>query len=124
MSPDEPAPPTPRPNVGPYETEEAALHALVDRLSRVLAPRAVYLFGSRLEGRARPDSDFDLLVLFDDSVPEEQISYEAVYAPVCGSGIGCDVIPCRAAELEEVLRDPTNPWHLSWQKAKLLYERA
>lgn len=114
---------SPRPNIGPYATEDAALRALVDELARSLSPRAVYLFGSRADGRARPDSDFDLLVLFDDSVPEERTTYEAVYAPVCGSGIGCDVVPCHVAELNEVLSDPTNPWHRSWQNARLLYER-
>jgi tRNA nucleotidyltransferase (CCA-adding enzyme) len=113
----------PRPNVGELPTEEAALGALVDRLTRGLALKAVYLFGSRAEGRGRPDSDFDLLVVFDDSMPEERTTHEAVYAPVCGSGIGCDVVPCFASELEEVLHDPTNPWHRSWKGAKLLYER-
>jgi tRNA nucleotidyltransferase (CCA-adding enzyme) len=109
--------------VGPYLTEDAALKVLVERLVRGLSPRAVYLFGSRARGRARPDSDFDLLVVFDDAVADASATYEAAYAPVCGSGVGCDVVPCRAAELEEVLQDPTNPWHLAWRDARVLYER-
>jgi hypothetical protein len=113
----------PRPNVGPYDDESTALRALVDRLVRGLHPRPIYLFGSRAEGRARPDSDFDLLVVFDDSAPEAATTHEAAYAPVCGSGVGCDVVPCRAAELEDVLHDPTNPWRRAWQNAKPLYER-
>jgi hypothetical protein len=123
-SPSSTAPGAPRPNVGPYETEDDALHAVVHRLAQSLSPRAVYLFGSRSEGRARPDSDFDLLVVFDDAVPEDRTTHEAVYAPICGSGIGCDVVPCRASELDEVVHDPTNPWHDSWRKARLLYERS
>ena len=114
---------SPRPNVGPYVTEDTALQALVDRLVRGLSPRAVYLFGSRTGGRARPDSDFDLLVVFDDSAPDASTTHEAVYAPVCGSGVGCDIVPCRLAELEEVLGDPTSPWHPSWRDARMLYER-
>lgn len=113
----------PRPNIGPYRDEEAALQELVDKLVRGLSPRAVYLFGSRAEGRARPESDFDLVVVLDDSTPDDVTTYEAVYAPICGSGVGCDVVPCRVAELEEVLHDPTNPWHQSWRNAKKLYER-
>jgi hypothetical protein len=113
-----------RPNVGPYRDEGAALRALVGRLVAGLRPRAIYLFGSRAERRARPDSDFDLLVIFDDATPDAELSHEAAYAPVCGSGVGCDVVPCRAAELEDVLGDPTNPWHGPWSRAKLLYERA
>ena len=112
-----------RPNVGPYPTEEAALEALVVKLVQGLSPRAVYLFGSRAEGRARPDSDFDLLVILDDSVPDESTTHDAAYGPVCGSGVGCDVVPCRVGEMQEVLHDPTNPWHRSWQNARMLYER-
>lgn len=113
----------PRPNVGPYRDEPTALQVIVERLVRALHPRAVYLFGSRAEGRARPDSDFDLLVVFDDSAPDEAVTHEAAYAPVCGSGVGCDVVPCRAAELDEVLQDPTNPWQRAWLNARALYER-
>lgn len=113
----------PRPNIGPYRDEEAALEEIVAKLVLGLSPLAVYLFGSRAEGRARPDSDFDVVVVLDDSVPEEATTYEAAYAPICGSGVGCDVVPCRLAELEEVLRDPTNPWHQSWRNARKLYER-
>ena len=31
-----------------------------------LKPFRIYLFGSRAEGRARPDSDFDLVVVFEE----------------------------------------------------------
>jgi tRNA nucleotidyltransferase (CCA-adding enzyme) len=117
------APDLPRPNVGPHPDEETALRALVESLARGLHPRSIYLFGSRAEGRARPDSDFDLLVVFDDDAAEEAVTYEAAYAPVCGSGVGCDIVPCRAAELDEVLHDPVNPWRLAWQNARRVYER-
>jgi hypothetical protein len=113
----------PGPNVGPHRDEGAALQALVDQLVHGLDPQAVYLFGSRAEGRARPDSDFDLLVLFDDGVPDASITHAVAYAPICGSGIGCDVVPCHVAEFEEVLQDPTNPWHGSWRRARKVYER-
>ena len=110
-------------NYGPYGTEEAALRAIVDKLVRGLNPRAVYLFGSRAEHRARPDSDFDLVVVLDEHMTEEHASYEGVYAPLCGSEVGCDVVPCEVSEFEEVLHDPTNPWHRPWTSARKLYER-
>ena len=113
-----------RPNVGPYRDEGAALRAVVDKLVAALRPKAIYLFGSRAEQRERPDSDFDLLVVFDDATPEAEFSYEAAYAPVCGSGVGCDVVPCRVAEFDDVLGDPSNPWHEPWSRARKLYERA
>jgi len=49
----------PPPNYGPYSSEQGALQAIVDRLVDGLKPFRIYLFGSRAEGRARPDSDFD-----------------------------------------------------------------
>ncbi len=113
----------PPPNYGPYRTEDEALEAVVDKLVRGLNPRAVYLFGSRAEQRARPDSDFDLVVVIDDDAPDECATYESAYAPLCGSCIGCDVVPCRTSELDEVLSDKTNPWHGSWSNARKLYER-
>jgi len=51
-----------RPNFGPYPSEKSALQAVVNRLVKALQPFRIYLFGSRAEGRAHPDSDFDLLV--------------------------------------------------------------
>lgn len=109
-------------NRGLFPTEQEALAAVVARLIQRLQPREVYLFGSRAEGRARPWSDFDIAVVLDDELPEELTSYEHVYAPVLGMGIGCDVVPYRTSELREVLGDPANPWHATLKKAKKLYE--
>jgi predicted nucleotidyltransferase len=97
-----------------------ALEAIVTRLVDALNPFRIYLFGSRAEGRARPDSDFDLVVVFDD---EATLNYEEVYAPLLDLDIGCDVIPCRWSEFQEVLSDPTNPWQAAWASAKRVYER-
>lgn len=110
-------------NYGPFGDEEQALQAVLDRLVQQLQPQQVYLFGSRAEGRALPWSDFDIAVILDDSAPEDVATYEGVYAPVRGIGIGCDIVPCRMSELREVLLDPTNPWHRTLSKAKKLYER-
>jgi len=113
----------PPPNDGGLGSEQAALVELVRRLVEGLRPRQVYLFGSRAEGRARPDSDFDLLVVLDDDTPEDDANYEAVYAPLLGSGIGADVIPSRLSEFQAVMSDPTDPWRQSWSRARKLYER-
>lgn len=110
-----------RPNHGRFPSEEKALEAIVRRLVDALKPFRIYLFGSRAESRARPDSDFDLVVVFDDQAPP--IDYEEVYAPLLDLDIGCDVIPCRWSEFQEVLNDSTNPWQPSWASARKVYER-
>lgn len=113
----------PPPNDGGLGSEQAALEALLARLIPSLVPLKILLFGSRAEGRARPDSDFDLLVVLADDTPEEQIDYNAVYAPVVGLGIGCDVIPCRWSDYQAILQDPSDPWRATWSRGRTLYER-
>ncbi|MCP4655126.1 MAG: nucleotidyltransferase domain-containing protein [bacterium] len=113
----------PPPNYGRFSSEHEALRAVVQRLADALHPFSIYLFGSRAEGRARPDSDFDLLVVFDDQAPNADADYDEVYAPLLEIGIGCDVIPCRQSELMDVLGDSTNPWQDSLASAKRVYEQ-
>lgn len=112
-----------RPNRGSFATEEAALKAVVRRLVDALRPLRIYLFGSRAEGRARPDSDFDLVVVLDDDAPNRDADYDDVYRPIQGLGVGCDVIPCTASEFNDVLSDPTNSWRDSWSLAQKVYTR-
>ncbi|MCP4251178.1 MAG: nucleotidyltransferase domain-containing protein [bacterium] len=113
----------PPPNYGPYSSEESALRAILQRLTEALKPFRIYLFGSRAEGRARPDSDFDLLVVFDDEAPNSDADYEEVYAPLLDLGIGCDIVPCRWSAFQEVLADSTNSWQDTWGSARRIYER-
>ncbi len=111
------------PNYGAFASEGAALKAVLNRLAEALRPFRIYLFGSRAEGRARPDSDFDLLVVFDDHAPNSDADYDDVSEPLRGLGIGCDVVPCLISEFQEVLADPTNPWQRVWAAARRVYER-
>ncbi len=75
----------------------------------------------RARGDARPESDFDLLVVLDDATPEVDATDDAAYAPVRGMGVGCDIIPCRRSEWLAVMADPSNPWRGEWSQARRLY---
>ncbi len=114
----------PPPNHGRFSSEQEALQAVVQRLVDALHPLSIYLFGSRAEGRARPDSDFDLLVVFDDEASNANTGYDEVYAPLLGMGIGCDVVPCLKSELLDVKEDSTNPWQDSLAFARMVYGAA
>lgn len=109
------------PNYGRYGSEQDALQAVVRRLVDALHPLSIYLFGSRAEGRARPQSDFDLVVVFDDKAPNSDADYDEVYAPLLDMDVGCDVIPCSRSDFQDVLEDPTNHWQASWSAAKKVY---
>lgn len=80
--------------VGPFKDAKAALGFLTARLVADLQPSEIWLFGSRARGDARPDSDFDLLVVFPDSAGREAYDYYRARLPVSASGLGVDVIPC------------------------------
>lgn len=46
--------------------EQANVRRMVGLLTDAYAVERVYLFGSRARGEARPDSDYDLLIVSDD----------------------------------------------------------
>ena len=47
--------------------DTSLLEDILDRLVSKLNPDQVYLFGSRARGDAKPDSDFDLLIVVTES---------------------------------------------------------
>jgi hypothetical protein len=85
-------------SVGPFKDEASAIAFLSARLVATLAPREIWLFGSRARGDAEPDSDFDLLVVLPDGRPEEDYSYRSVAHPLIASGLRVNVLPCRWSE--------------------------
>ncbi|WP_166141447.1 nucleotidyltransferase domain-containing protein [Methylosinus sp. RM1] len=96
------------PNTGPFATEEEELREVVSRLAEALDPLSIWLFGSRASGTHRPDSDFDLLVVTKVEDGEDGRDYDRAYAPICGLGVGCDVIPIRIDDFIDELDDPTS----------------
>lgn len=97
-----------RPNRGVFEDENAALSAIVTRLREALDPKEIWLFGSRARGKARPDSDFDLLVVAKRGGIFGSDDYELVDAPLNGCGVGCDVVPCSEEDFEDGAALPTS----------------
>jgi uncharacterized protein len=83
-----------RPNFGGRSSEEEALTAVLDRIVAAVDPHAIWLFGSRARGDARPDSDFDLLVVAKPDSDLASDDYERVDRAINGLGIGCDLVPC------------------------------
>jgi len=112
------------PNRGPFASEDEALQEVVQRLVSEIDPEEIWLFGSRAENRNAPDGDFDILVVTKAADGDAACDYDAVYAPIRGLGVGCDVVPCPADEFAIERNDPTS---FCWQivrSGKLLYERA
>jgi hypothetical protein len=96
------------PNHGKHNDEAEALAELVNRLVVALDPQMIWLFGSRARGDGRLDSDFDLLVVAKRHGTFGSDDYEKVYAPVSGSEIGADVVPCGHDDFLEALELQTS----------------
>ena len=109
-------------NLGPFRSEAAALSFLVGRLGAALRPEAIFLSGSRASSTPRPDSDFDLLVILPDDVTGSPDHFDA-YAPVAGSGIGVDVVPCHLADFEAERNRPGTVAFAAEHEGRLLYAR-
>jgi predicted nucleotidyltransferase len=95
--------------VGPFRSEAVAIAFLRDRLVAALKPRAIWLFGSRARGDAHEESDFDLLVVLPDGLPDAAYDYQSVAEPVVACGLGYDIVPCA---LSDFLRDRAQPGSL------------
>ena len=112
----------PKPNYGPFGSEERALSALVGRLVEAFDPDAIYLFGSRARGDATPHSDFDLMMITSPE-EDEEVDLAAAYAPVQGLGIACEIIPCSRAAFEREKRARTGVCRTVAEEGRLVYER-
>lgn len=113
----------PSANTGSYASESLALEGIVARLVDQLDPEYIWLFGSRAEGRQRPDSDFDLLVVTKREDGELASDYDHVYRPVMGTGVGCDVLPCPIDDFVRELQNPVSMVSQIRDKGVKLYDR-
>lgn len=92
------------------------LKEAINRLVAELSPRAIILFGSRVHGTHRADSDYDLVVISDQ--PRD---YDEVYRPVAGRGLHCDVVPCTADGWREASLDAGGVLRAAHDHGVLLY---
>lgn len=110
-------------NTGSYSSESEALQAVVHRIVDTIDPEAIWLFGSRARGTHRPDSDFDLLVVTKLEDGEQGYDYDRVYAPVLGTGVGCDVVPCRIDDFQREATSPTGLVREVLQSGVSIYDK-
>jgi len=69
----------------PFRVGDPTLAELLRRLVAAYLPERVYLFGSRARGEARPDSDYDLLLVVPDDAPPERQRSRLAYEVLRGT---------------------------------------
>lgn len=75
-------------------TADLALQALLAQIVPALKPKRVYLFGSRANGNARTDSDYDLLVIAGDTVARDQLRLTATWQLAKAAKVPADIFAC------------------------------
>jgi predicted nucleotidyltransferase len=100
-----------------------ALGRAVARIVDVMRPEAIYLFGSRARGDARPDSDYDLLVVVPDDAPPDARSLSATTRIQRDPGVALDIVPCRRSVFERRRGSVGTLSYLAAHEGRLVYGR-
>jgi predicted nucleotidyltransferase len=99
-----------------------ALQSLTQQVIEALSPQRVYLFGSRAWGQPRWDSDVDLFIVQETSLPRPQRA-QAVSSLFPQRRFALDIIVFTPAELAEGLARQDFLVKKVVEEGRLLYER-
>ncbi len=96
---------------------------LIERIVSQMEPEEIWLFGSRAEGRARPDSDYDLLAVLPDNTPESALDLIKAFELTCGLGVPADLVPCTRSDFEEEKDEVGTLARAAYHRGKRIYAR-
>jgi predicted nucleotidyltransferase len=105
------------------EPADAPLERLVRRVVEVMNPLEIWLFGSRAEGRARPTSDYDLLVVMPDGTPEIELDPVRAWRLGWEVSVTADIIPCTRSEFDEEKHEIDSLPRAATLRGRKIYER-
>ena len=108
--------------IGPFRSEQAAIYFMRDRLVSVLKPRMIWLFGSRARGEAKPDSDFDFLVVLKDGLPDWSYHPGVGVPAMQGTGLPNDVVPYAWSDFVKERERPGSLAATVVAEGRLLYQ--
>jgi len=86
------------------------------------SPIKVILFGSYATGKAREDSDLDLMVVEDD-IPAMAAEYSRIRNAIGFIGTGVDILLYPKVEFERRVNWQTSPVFDAVRQGQVLYER-
>ena len=104
-------------------TDDLVINALLDRLPGLFRVQKVILFGSRAEGTADAESDYDFLIVAEtDLRPAERGA--AVRGLLMDIGAPMDFIVTTPEEYEKLVTWRSSVIHTAATRGKVLYEAA
>ncbi len=104
-----------------FGEQPEVLDRMVARVVRAMAPKAIYLFGSRARGDAAADSDYDLLVVVSDDAPAERRFLSATADIQRDPGVSLDIVPCRRSVFERQRNDIGTLSDLATHEGQVVY---
>jgi len=105
------------------EPADTPLERLVRHVVAVMNPLEVWLFGSRAEGRARPTSDYDLLVVMPNGTPEPDLDPVRAWRLGWEARVIADIIPCTRSEFDEEKYEIDSLPGAATLRGRKIYER-
>ncbi|MEZ4323086.1 MAG: nucleotidyltransferase domain-containing protein [Myxococcota bacterium] len=101
--------------------QDPELARLLEHVVAAMEPLEVWLFGSRAEGRARPDSDYDLLVVVPDDALEAWLDPERTCGVGHEAGVIADIVPCTKQDFDDERDEPDTLPRAAYQRGLRLY---
>src|SRR5512144_3099395 len=108
-------------SLSPSELER--LRPVLERIVERLCPEEIWLFGSRAENRARPTSDYDLLVVMPDGTPELELDPVRAWRLGWEARVTADIIPCTRSEFDEEKNELDSLPRAAMLRGRKIYER-
>ncbi len=103
--------------------DDPKLAEIVARIVEAVHPTRIYLFGSRARGNCRPDSDYDVLILKEDTVGHKRrLILSEVRRSLWHIDRPIDLLLYTESEFSEWSDTPNHPLGRAARDGRLVYE--
>lgn len=89
-------------------SDDPILLKIIERIVSAYHPTRLYLFGSQAAGNQNEDSDYDVVILVDDSAKSEFKSPTLAYKSLSGIQAAVDVLVWTEQEFQKRLHIPNS----------------
>ena len=106
------------------QRQSQRLQTIVETIVQVARPERVILFGSRVRGTARGESDYDFLVVVR-GIRNERVVSRRIYRALLDKRVGAavDVVVVNAGTLEQHGESPFYIYRQALREGRVFYDR-